>query len=355
MGLFTDLNDKIKQTIKAIKMVDGERLHESVLNKHNETILILSSMANQPVIWEMCDFNIKMQEARFISYIENITNEPIFYLDKIDTFWNICTRFLVELHFFSHSKNVECLTPELDSIAKGLREQAFYHRNLSDMEIRYMFYEMPINIMNFYMRDEGFNIFRKFEDRKREIITVLKDSEGKLESNLDKVSELDKTLKKQKTAFNFVGLSQGFEKILAKKKTAKWLTFIVLLVMLLATLTPLGFSFEKFIKGEELSWQKMLPVIGLEFVLIYFFRVVLAHYNSIQTQIMQLELRQSLCQFIQNYAEYAKEMKSNDGVSLEKFENLIFSSILSNPDKVPGTFDGVEGLTALVKELRGGK
>ncbi|MCL9764767.1 hypothetical protein [Neisseria subflava] len=96
----------------------------------------------------------------------------------------------------------------------------------------------------------------------------------------------------------------------------------------------------------------MLPIIGLEFVLIYFFRVVLTHYHSIQTQIMQLELRQSLCQFIQSYAEYAKKIKTDDKDALEKFENLIFSSILSNPDKVPGTFDGVEGLTSLLKELK---
>ena len=86
---------------------------------------------------------------------------------------------------------------------------------------------------------------------------------------------------------------------------------------------------------------------------IYFFRVVLNHYNSIQTQIMQIELRQSLCQFIQSYAKYAKEIKEKDGASLEKFENLIFSSILSTPDKVPSTFDGIEQLSNLIKNIKG--
>ena len=97
-----------------------------------------------------------------------------------------------------------------------------------------------------------------------------------------------------------------------------------------------------------------MPILGLEFVLIYFFRVVLTHYNSIQTQIMQIELRQSLCQFIQSYADYAKEIKEKDGGSLEKFENLIFSSILSTPDKVPSTFDGLEQLSNLIKNLKSG-
>lgn len=243
-----------------------------------------------------------------------------------------------------------------------------YYPILSD----YMHYanyiknELQFDVLIFYIGGRDFQAFLKYEESVDNAEKELKILEGRIRENSKKVetelngrekkvSHLKEALEKYEQAFNFVGLSQGFEKILSQKKTAKWLTFSVLVIMLIATLTPLGFSFGKFIQEEELSWQKMLPVIGLEFVLIYFFRVVLSHYNSIQTQIMQLELRQSLCQFIQNYAEYAKEMKTNDSVSLEKFENLIFSSILSNPDKVPGTFDGVESLTALVKELRGGK
>ena len=64
---------------------------------------------------------------------------------------------------------------------------------------------------------------------------------------------------------------------------------------------------------------------------------------------MQLELRKSLCQFIQNYAEYAKEIKENDGVVLDKFENLIFSSIVASDDKIPTTFDGMEQIAKLAE------
>lgn len=67
---------------------------------------------------------------------------------------------------------------------------------------------------------------------------------------------------------------------------------------------------------------------------------------------MQIELRQSLCQFIQSYADYTKEIKENNAGSLEKFENLIFSNILSTPEKVPSTFDGLEQLANLMKELK---
>ena len=175
----------------------------------------------------------------------------------------------------------------------------------------------------------------------------------KFNKKIDEVNVLKDKLDEYKTAFNFVGLSQGFENLLKQKNEAKKKTFRLLASLAIAALLPLGFSFcKKFIANVDISWQSMLPIIGLEFVLIYFLRVVLTHYHSIQTQIMQLELRQSLCQFIQSYAEYAKKIKTDDKDALEKFENLIFSSILSNPDKVPGTFDGVEGLTSLLKELK---
>ena len=70
---------------------------------------------------------------------------------------------------------------------------------------------------------------------------------------------------------------------------------------------------------------------------------------------MQLELRQTLCQFIQSNVEYAQEIKNLDKEALEKFENLIFSGIVLNSDKIPGTFDGVESLASLVQALKGDK
>lgn len=104
-------------------------------------------------------------------------------------------------------------------------------------------------------------------------------------------------------------------------------------------------------KWAELSWQQMAVSIGLEFVLIYFFRITLHHYRAVQIQIMQLELRLSLCQFIQNYAEYAKEIKTNDKEVLEKFESLIFSNIVPNDEKI-GLFDGIEQISSLIKEFK---
>ncbi len=96
----------------------------------------------------------------------------------------------------------------------------------------------------------------------------------------------------------------------------------------------------------------LVPLLSIEVILIYFFRIVLHHYKSVKTQIMQIELRQTLCQFIQSYADYSKKIKKDDPSALEKFENLIFSGILSESDKLPSTFDGIEQLGTIFKSVK---
>lgn len=210
---------------------------------------------------------------------------------------------------------------------------------------------------------KGSEASKIIDEKKRFLDLNLIDFERDVKSLSDETKRLENTLKAQVEAFNFVGLSKGFKDLLSKKNSAKWTSFtLMIIVFLLLVLVPVLFIGGRFlnwfseyhIAWNEIGWEQMLPILGLELLFVYFFRVVLSHYNSIQTQIMQLELRQSLCQFIQNYADYAKDIKEKDGASLEKFESLIFSSILSSADKVPSTFDGLEQMSNLIKNIRSG-
>ena len=96
----------------------------------------------------------------------------------------------------------------------------------------------------------------------------------------------------------------------------------------------------------------LLPLISVEVILLYFFRVILVNHRSVKAQIMQIELRQTMCQFIQHYTEYSSKIKKEDSGALEKFESLIFSGILSNPEKLPSTFDGVDQLGSFIKSVK---
>ena len=95
-----------------------------------------------------------------------------------------------------------------------------------------------------------------------------------------------------------------------------------------------------------------IPATSLVLILIYFFTIALQDYRSIKAQINQIELRKSLCMFIQGYVKYAKEMKTSDNSTLDKFENIIFSNIVMSDEKLPSTFDGLDSIESIVKEIK---
>lgn len=167
---------------------------------------------------------------------------------------------------------------------------------------------------------------------------------------------LKNTLEAQKTEFNFVGLNQGFENVRNKKldelkPVNRFSNFLIFLILTL----PIGLSIRfavPHVGGLEAHLLATAPVFGLELLALYFYRVNLQHMRSIKAQIVQLELRQALCQFIQSYAEYSKKIKDENGAALDKFENLIFSGLAVNENQVPTTFDGLETLTNLIKSFK---
>lgn len=311
-----------------------------------------------------CPFN----HFYIIGDFDNLLN--LGYESDFELFYICCARFLGEYVFsLKRKRMVNVFTEALwhrfirektDSFTEDYREL-----------VEYVQKDMNVSILNFYLGSNEYQAFLKYEKLTKDVEDRSSKFNIEQQEKIDSFSELlsskEETvnrlalqLEKQETAFNFVMLNKGFANILSKKETSKKITFctLFLLSLILATI-PLVYVIGRLFNVLNLqeviismSWEQMLPVAGLEFILIYIFRVVLSHYSSLVTQIMQLELRQSLCQFIQSYVKYAKDIKKDDKEALDKFENLIFSSILSNSDKVPGTFDGVEQLTNLFEKIK---
>ena len=359
MGFFSELHDDLVQVKKKIGQADESMLSEQERERYELITEVVSSMIDNPELWEKnCLFNIQNIGNNFKNQIQNFQKD---LWNEIAGLYDCMVRFWVEFDLSEGTRGLRLARRDSsEKVIKSLKEKMYSPLSSYTNQLNYAFYKMPIEILCFHMGNKGFKTFLEFDKRKNALEESIQQHQnevnGKIVTIQEKIAEvnvLEEKLEKYKTAFNFVGLSQGFENLLKQKNEAKKKTFRLLASLAIAALLPLGFSFcKKFIANVDISWQSMLPIIGLEFVLIYFFRVVLTHYHSIQTQIMQLELRQSLCQFIQSYAEYAKKIKTDDKDALEKFENLIFSSILSSPDKVPSTFDGMVGLTSLLKELK---
>lgn len=115
---------------------------------------------------------------------------------------------------------------------------------------------------------------------------------------------------------------------------------------------PLIFREKLFKQTEPLL---TLPtILALEVILIYFFRVVLSQFRSVKAQLLQIDLRVSLCQFIESYADYVGKLRKNDSTALNKFEALIFSGLVTEEAGIPSTFDGAEQIASLIRSVRGG-
>ncbi|EFL80605.1 hypothetical protein ACQP31_10460 [Actinobacillus pleuropneumoniae] len=309
---------------------------------------------------EICPFNYYHLNSDFEDFFDGR------YKEDFGLFYICCVRFLKEYIMYLSRK-------KLSNVFVSSLWNSFEDDDLSLLDERckrqanYIKKEMGVDILNFYFGDKGFEAFldlsnniKKAEFKSEEIKKNIINGEANLRKFLDdkqiQVNALSDKLEEQKTAFNFVGLSQGFESLLRKKRNNQAIVLCLLFFIGIFLFIPLFTYIELYQvrnqSSESFDWKIFLPFVSIELITLYLFRVVLIHYNSIKTQIMQLELRQTLCQFIQSYADYAKEIKEKDGASLEKFENLIFSSILSTPDKVPSTFDGLEQLSNLIKEFK---
>jgi len=194
------------------------------------------------------------------------------------------------------------------------------------------------------------------DEKKNELINFLKKLEDKLNNKEKVLNELLNKVKGYEEGLNFIALDKGFQELLrVKRLTLKSSLRFVNIFGFLLVLVPAVIILLKFCEIFSITdWIQVLPILGLEFILIYFFRIVLNEYKTTQVQIIQLELRHSLCQFIRSYNEYASDMRSKDSNSLDKFENLIFSSILAEANKIPSTFDGLEQLSNFIKNIKSG-
>jgi hypothetical protein len=179
-----------------------------------------------------------------------------------------------------------------------------------------------------------------------------------------RVAKHEESLGKVVGRYNFVGLTQAFRD-LHKSKSRDWeMNFALCLflgTMLLApfvaqTLATLGVieSLKPLSVSKLDDLPKITPILGIELVLLYFFRVSLHSFHSLKAQLLQLDLRMALCAFVEEYLKFAKGQSQSEGDvnRLVKFENLIFSGLTPDPDKVPSTFDGFEQMANMAKELR---
>lgn len=206
---------------------------------------------------------------------------------------------------------------------------------------------------------ELFNEKLKFAEFKSNIENIVE----KIKSSKVGIEDIKRRLEGYHSEYNFVGLYDGFKKLKNDKdKELDSINEYYHLAMVVAIILPLltigaHILYPDLVKGkgwiEWLSWGG--PFAAVEALILYYARVMYSEMKSIKTQLVQINLRGSLCQFIEEYMNYRERIKGDSkeikDSALEKFDSIIFSAIQMDSDNIPGAFDGINAIAELAGKV----
>lgn len=342
--------DSVTRSLGAISSDDSEK---NLKAKHlKEVIKII--IANAEQFDKGCQQNIAWMGASLTSNLLNADDK----ISDQSLNWLVATiyRFVTEFDLSMQSS----LSMELTNFQNYVAEKIEHFPPEQQAQIRYAQQAMPLRILKEILNHDSIANIRNVSEYSSTVDKRFSQWDTDFGEKELRVKALQTQLETQETAFNFVGLYAGFDELAkAKSKELWWLrglmTFFGMLV-LLPLITELF-----FIHTSQDSIANVAPYLlgvtalislSLTLMLVYFLRLAVRSTDSCKAQLLQIELRKTLCRFIQNYATYSTEIKKNNPESLSKFENIIFSGIVSSTEKIPSTFDGIEQIASLVKAMK---
>lgn len=234
----------------------------------------------------------------------------------------------------------------------------YYIEQLSPETVKrlnYLWFEIPKNVFTVHLNQH-------LEPKVLETVKSLQENEVFLskktienEKLLSDIAVIRSSLDEQKYAYNFLGLSAGFSKLKGakeaelktEKETYKNLMITIIAIIFIKTIGSLVYLWSNDPINSIFIAITIATVFFL-FVLLYFFRISLINVKSIKSQILQIDLRLTLCQFIHNYDSNTKDLREGMKESFGKFESVIFSPLVATEDQMPSTFDGLEQLTGMI-------
>jgi len=314
-------------------------------------------ISNTAAFDEYCSANIEWIGRSFLDQLTafpdtDVEKKP----DALEHIFVLAYRFLCELEFTQSGD----LSFELSGIKTFVIENLEKFVGMSRQQLIYSSYLMPASVVKKLINSPVLVEFKSFAETAKSASELKVTWDKEIKEKSTEINELREGLSKLKTTYNFVGLVKGFENLADTKKNERSRSFWTLLVLGAIMLSPVVIELIfvarnlEIIDSHKTTLVYALPgLITLEVILLYFFRVVLSNFRSITTQLLQINLRMSLCQFIQSYSEYSAKIKERDPSALEKFENLIFSGIISESGALPSTLDGMEQLAKLISSVRG--
>lgn len=313
---------------------------------------MLSDMKDNAILWsENCQFSIKRNGSDFENSVLGFTNDD----DSIDSIYCYAFQMYTELYITTDSNLEGGYRHIRDFTRKNIDSFSFLYRRAIERTL----HDLPTNLCKDVFKNQDYNALRDFLKTKESAELLKSTWDREIASKERDVKTIQSTLDKQKHSYNFISLHRGFRKIgdikakeLRLARTAMVLLGLIIPALISAEACLVFFGGIKFTNNDTADWIKLIPGISLLFISLYYFRISLANVNSIKAQMIQISLRMSLCQFIENYTKFSSKVNAESKDLLAKFEEVVFSNIMPNAEKIPSTFDGVEQLAKLIGNLK---
>lgn len=182
-----------------------------------------------------------------------------------------------------------------------------------------------------------------------EFQSLITEKQEKADQIIAKSDHYLEIIEKHKIALGIDALAASFEVFKESKEKERVINLLALgLIIAVMLLLPLclfvfgSFNTEKAIIPQVVRY---IPFASIELVLLYFFRISIIQFNSIQAQLLQLDLRIAASKFVQEFSSFKKEAD----VDISKFESLVFSGIVADLENTPSSFDGVREIISSIK------
>ncbi|POM09990.1 hypothetical protein CUU62_27130 [Pseudomonas sp. WP001] len=338
-----------RAAIKLRAVIDALPEDEDEKNRYmlNLVGVVFFHIQSTPELFdERCLLNIESLGERYVQSANRISRGST---DERDFLFSTSYRILIEFQLASLNNVSNDLLAVID------RVHDYDYEGVTYGQIRYAEHQMIVNILQRYIHHPKMTDLRSLPAAIERSEQERAQSEQDLGEREARVTELKKKLDTYKTAFNFVGLYDGFKKLRSKKGFEAGVGLVGLFSLGVLMICPFVFKFYLALYPKvELQFDTAFYVslLGFELVLAFFFRVALHNYRAIKAQLIQIDLRMTLCQFIQDYADYAKVVRKDSPQLLERFDQLIFSGIVNSEAAIPSTFDGLEQIANIIEKLK---
>lgn len=334
--------------------IDADNL--ALRKKADYLLVVINYMRNDHASFDKgCRCSIKWSDSGTIAGGRRDISSALTF-DDLDMYLVLFYRFVSELDISSPGGLIQELSAFLDFMQRIDTNISSAHAK----QIEFVDRRLPILVLKDLLHDEKIGYLGDVPKIAEEVSDKVTGWNRDLVGHQEAVERLRVELDKHKTGFNFVALHKGFNELSILKyaelsgyeENMKFFGFALMALFI----SEIGFIYfnHQELKAATFSYFGAYALVSLSItmLLVYFFRIALKNAESCKVQLSQLELRKTLCQFVQDYANYAKDIGEKSAETLVKFENIIFSNIVLSDEKIPALFDGFDQIANALRSTQ---